>query len=1102
MNDHTGVEAAIATATSFLGPVLSRESISKAGGQSVIDRLFQSLPGKADAILPRIVVLRKALDLLLAIHRSLVSEQSSLPGDKAIRTPQILYEPKARRTIYGLFDLISLEGIYPSLSPGVGVPLERRVKSVLPAGVIARRAPPSSSEDRDLGLLQEIADRLLGVDSNARIGISPICRERVLVDLIAACGELAFCPDVRGEHIRSRYTDLFKTLVDDTQAPDLLPILTSLLLPTTPAWLRPHLLVPLSLIPLRPGGVRHTVEFIASTCPLPPEIRNGDGADAAPVPGTARGPALPFEALAHASRLLSSVPSHLSPKEYFSQLAPQLFDLLDGEAGPEMATAAAFTIAGVLGRKAHGAPGEAGWGVFAEPLFTCIDPSITNTSALNFAQEDHLVLVPESELELAITRLVALTTSHPNPGLTKRLLGRAFLPLWGLLCFAKKTNKTTWYDRAATLIQLYLKLSAGEKEIVKLTEEILFDGRIAGNDRGGWVYGLGSEGGIELRRRPERSDQINDMIERVDEVDARVRELVFLLSSGVVDERSISEVFLIISRRLLQQSHSPDNSPLRPVISVGSGSRDPLQTLVSLKIVQRLLEMSREKLAEKPTQLFELIQHILAEFVERFEARRRRREELKAPSLSGLGNIVQLTASVNSAAAEGDESIDIVSTGLSLLTAILTSFDSDISKRDENILASIQHSLEFLSSSPNVGIPIALSETAANLLSLLSIHSSLLSPTSLVSSNLPDPLIEDKKTYALALSYLGEALVPVRVQGLHLLETLIQIRSALLDIQATVTLLLSLLQDEDEFIYLNVIKTLTTLADRHGNAVTKTLVERYVDRGEDLRLDQRLKLGEALLRIVQRTGAALVEETARVLGEGMIEVAGRRGQRLKEMEEKQRLIRREEARNREAKEAWGGEMPQIEEHEERPEDKGAEMLAKIVEGWESKSGEDTRVRTSALSICGAAIETNAAGLGSQLISTAIDLAISILTIEKQEERAILRRAAAMLILSFLKALDEAEESGRNLGFGFAGENLSEVITVLSYAQATDNDGLVREYAETIAKELGMWRVKSLVQASPSSANVPSSLINLEGRLLAGSPIGNLGGPRPYIEEIE
>ena len=222
------------------------------------------------------------------------------------------------------------------------------------------------------------------------------------------------------------------------------------------------------------------------------------------------------------------------------------------------------------------------------------------------------------------------------------------------------------------------------------------------------------------------------------------------------------------------------------------------------------------------------------------------------------------------------------------------------------------------------------------------------------------------------------------------------------------------------------------------------------------------------------------------------------------MEERQRQLKREEARNRETEEAWGGEVPQIGEDEGKYEDKMAETLANIVKGWESKSGEeDVRVRTSALSIYGAAVETNAAGLGSLLISTAVDLTVSILTIENQDERIILRRAAAMLILSVFKALDEAEESGRNLGFGFAGESLAEVATVLRFGRATDSDGLVREYVETIVKELETWRVRSLLRAPSIPSGVPSTLANLGRAQLAGLPLGNPEHKtRPSIEEIE
>jgi hypothetical protein len=156
-------------------------------------------------------VIRRGLDLLMTIHRSLALEQE---GDKSVETPT-LYEPRIRRTMYGLFDLVSLEGIYPLLSPGVGIPLERRVKSVLPVGVIARQALPSNNEDRSVVLLQEVVDCLEGICLNKRTGLGPICQERVLVDLISACGELAFGPNVEDGVTMAKYANIFKTLVGE-----------------------------------------------------------------------------------------------------------------------------------------------------------------------------------------------------------------------------------------------------------------------------------------------------------------------------------------------------------------------------------------------------------------------------------------------------------------------------------------------------------------------------------------------------------------------------------------------------------------------------------------------------------------------------------------------------------------------------------------------------------------------------------------------------------------------------------------------------------------------------------------------------------------------
>lgn len=57
------------------------------------------------------------------------------------------------------------------------------------------------------------------------------------------------------------------------------------------------------------------------------------------------------------------------------------------------------------------------------------------------------------------------------------------------------------------------------------------------------------------------------------------------------------------------------------------------------------------------------------------------------------------------------------------------------------------------------------------------------------------------------------------------------------------------------FIYLNSIKGLSALTDVHGNEIIKKLGAIYSD--ENQTLDNRLRVGEALLQTIQRAGSAL-----------------------------------------------------------------------------------------------------------------------------------------------------------------------------------------------------------------------------------------------------
>lgn len=122
-----------------------------------------------------------------------------------------------------------------------------------------------------------------------------------------------------------------------------------------PKWLRDPLLHTLTLLPLRPDGVRSVLEFVFAVHP---------SSNAAPDLGRPQkgGANITHEAVAVATKLLYSVPSTLTPEAWFGGIAGQVFDLLDGKEGPELAKTLAQIVGfGILGKRQFGAPGT-DWG--------------------------------------------------------------------------------------------------------------------------------------------------------------------------------------------------------------------------------------------------------------------------------------------------------------------------------------------------------------------------------------------------------------------------------------------------------------------------------------------------------------------------------------------------------------------------------------------------------------------------------------------------------------------------------------------------------------------------------------------------------------------
>ncbi|OTB04105.1 hypothetical protein M426DRAFT_321203 [Hypoxylon sp. CI-4A] len=896
-----------------------------------------------------------------------------------------------------------------------------------------------------------------------------------LVSIIEQVATKAFQPS-SDDASRSEGQKELSAILSKTKTMTLMSALNKLTQPDqAPGWLRVHLMDILSLLPQRPDGVRATLEFIFSVHPSS-TVRVSEAAKP-----QKQGANITMEALKMATNLLAAPPATVPPEQWFSGIAPQLLRLLDGEDGPDLVKAASYVIGfGVLGRKQFGAPGTPGWKAFAEPMLTKINSSLsmgkpTNNPSTISAGPDEVIdlrkksiLVEADELCIAIRRLSSLLDSHPNPGLTKRLLAPLIIPLWALSSWQSTTKEIDERYRrpATTLLQIFLKLSGSPEKFQLLLDNILTTGNI-GTSNTQWIYDQVGDSGIQVKSLRGSAD--NSVLDwDLGLLESKSDAFVELLQTVGTDS-DISTLFLNLLRGSLESTE-----PVKEIkiVSEEEQPEDPGAQLAKAKVLQKMMEKLSDRLISSSKQLLELVSQILSKSI--------------------------ASETVND---------DATPVALSLLNLVVAAPGFQRSHASADILTSIENSLEKISRTQETDV----SQTARNLSLLLKYRDGLDDPSEQITAP-TDRQIEDRKTYNLAISYITQAdsPPPVRTEGLNLLSNLIRANSPVLDIQATLVLLSSLLNEDDDYINLTVVRLFTQLANKHPRSTTKEILEHYVDANELEPTDTRLRFGEALLQVIQRLGETFSGDTAKQVSEALLSIAGRRGYRPKTKSKQEREERLKQMKNKAASNAWQGEVPDLSElEEEQTEDEKAreEMIAQIVSGWESKRGaEDVRMRASALSIFSVGVETNISGMGTGPIESAVDLCLSVLALETGPETGILRRSAIVLIHHFVRALADAREAGRRLGFGLTDASREDIARSLEYIAATDNDGLVRQHASDVVESLQNWQLSRLVPpVSELRDQRGDTLTRLAGLDIEGSrPSLPSLEPRvrPKIEEIE
>lgn len=881
-------------------------------------------------------------------------------------------------------------------------------------------------------------------------------------------------------------------------------VLSGLMRPQAPDWFRAGLSELLALLPTKPLGVRNAIEFIAASNNESSSASNTDNH----LPS--QGPPLPFDALKQASKLLSAVPRSMPIEVYLNMVGPQLMSLLDGDAGPELSQVAAYVIAsGFLGKRALGAPGSPGWQYLVEPMQQAINPSTSRSSSRqeNGRVQQTRVITSDRDLAQILNRMSALIRAYSNSALTGRLLRPLIQSLWGIASFdASSIVDPVSSSLAKDLLQTFLTLAGGNRELALLAEDLLWDGPQT------WTFATGSEGGIAIVTRESVSASSGDLMTILPKIDRRINLLCELISTSSVDDGLLGDLFFKQIKIWFQYRYQIDEHLVETSVA-----RNPQQSMATAKLVLGLLDRFGSRIASRPENAINLISDIIKQRLDSAQYTVPRKKSLL------LMNTEETQQNHLSSTMDDDETFDIA---ISLLSTLVEAPSFKASEESKESLRSIEDSLLSLRSQQ---IQEATRQTISRALQALSkVHSSSLAGSRPVSDG--SQTESRQHAFKQIQQDLSSALPPVRTSAIHSLKSLMRETSFALDVPASAVLLIHLVRsDPEDYVYLAAIRALVLLAEaRDARLVTRLLVDAFQDAKEEAGVDGRLRLGEAIIGIVgsisSMPATAVHRQVIEIVSDVAIEVASRRGNRRREQDEKKRKARLDRMKKKEAERAWGGEVPENptlnlnlndddEEYaNESPEQrtrrlKELEAMEQIVKGWEDTGPEeDIRVRASALSIVSEVLEHATDLLNQRQVVDAVDMALAILVIESNASQAILRRAAVLTLYALLKSMDRAFEENRQLVVGLEASRCLDIEKVLSLLGDVDPDELVRGHATAVLEGLEAFRMKQILGVrNDGMQDALTPRFTLEGRLQgldvdvdAVRPVGG----KSKIQEIE
>lgn len=634
------------------------------------------------------------------------------------------------------------------------------------------------------------------------------------------------------------------------------------------------------------------------------------------------------------SNIILSKPKSLNTVSYFSNIGQQCYKLLMNINRPIVTSCVGFICENLWVKNPRIVQD-----FLLKQLWQVLNPPNNSTN--------------EVELNNGINVLISLTKKVTNDEFMKAIILPILLPLWGYLTFLNKRQKSNEIITNILVSYFIIVSKAPDSDntvygLDTISKNLLFTGE-------SWCFQFGPNGLTQISEKDQTVDQSTNNIQNfIDLLDNHVKYFVQLLDS--LDEDLVNKQFIQILKRWLNENKS------QTILQ-----ENPYFKLIDLRLLEAIGEKFKDSLARTPKEMLELVDGLLLIKPEEVDQDVLVLDQDEADSDDEDEN-------------DQDSNLQALSIVMELLSAILTE-SSDLDESNRELLTKIQKSLTQYIEKSNIKQygQSNISKSAKSLQDRISdILEEKIKPNSQQEA--------DRQKFNRAITSLNDPLVPIRAHGLYLLRQLVESKSSIVDLEFVINLHLTQLKDPEPFIYLNVIKGLETLIEFDQPHVLEILCSIYIDDKTDL--DEKLRIGEVLLRFIQSSG-----------------------------------------------ELFSGKIAQL------IVDSTLSIIRKPVNEDDHQSKDD-RLRMSAMSILGICCNTNPIGMYDRL-TDALDCAIGILQLETDKDKSIMRKSAIVLIHDLIIG------SSKSDSVPFPQNYQAKTFQVLKYIVATDNDLLVREQAQTV-----------------------------------------------------